>query len=64
MEVIVHSPHSMQGQVELSKRVAAVHAQIIYTYIFRLDCPVDQKTAILDAIQSGIRDDIKNTKTG
>ena len=64
MEVIVYSPHSMQGQVELSKRVAAVHAQIIYTYISRLDCPVDQKTAILDAIQSGIRDDIKNTKTG
>lgn len=64
MEVIVYSPHSMQGQVELSKRVAAVHAQIIYTYISRLDCPSDQKTAILDAIQSGIRDDIKNTKTG
>ena len=64
MEVIVYSPHSMQGQVELSKRVAAVHAQIIYTYISRLDCPVDQKIAILDAIQSGICDDIKNTKTG
>jgi len=48
MEVIVYSPHSMQGQVELSKRVAAVHAQIIYTYISRLDCPSDQKIAILN----------------
>lgn len=64
IEVIVYFPHSLQGQAELSRRVADVHAQIIYTYILRLDCPVDQKTAILDAIQSGIRDDIKNTKTG
>ncbi len=64
MEVIVYSPHSMQGQVELSKRVAAVHAQIIYTYISRLDCPTDQKIAILNMIQSSIRDDIKKEKEG
>ena len=64
MEVIVYSPHSMQGQVELSKRVAAVHAQIIYTYISRLDCPSDQKIAILNMIQSSIRDDIKKEKEG
>ena len=64
MEVIVYSPHSMQGQVELSKRVAAAHAQIIYTYISRLDCPSDQKIAILNMIQSSIRDDIKKEKEG
>ena len=64
MEVIVYSPYSMQGQVELSKRVAAVHAQIIYTYISRLDCPTDQKIAILNMIQSSIRDDIKKEKEG
>ena len=64
MEVIVYSPHSMQGQVELSKRVAADHAQIIYTYISRLDCPSDQKIAILNMIQSSIRDDIKKEKEG
>ena len=54
----------MQGKVELSKRVAAVHAQIIYTYISRLDCPSDQKIAILNMIQSSIRDDIKKEKEG
>ncbi len=64
MEVIVYSPHSMQGQVELSKRVAAVHAPISYTYISRLDCPSDQKIAILNMIQSSIRDDIKKEKEG
>ena len=64
IEVIVYLPHSTQGQVELSKRVAAVHAQIIYTYISRLDCPSDQKIAILNMIQSSIRDDIKKEKEG
>ena len=64
MEVIVYSPHPMQGQVELSKRVAAVHAQIIHTYISRLDCPTNQKIAILNMIQNSIRDDIKKEKEG
>ena len=64
MEVIVYFPHSIQGQAELSKRVATVHAQIIQTYISRLDCPTDQKIAILNMIQSSIRDDIKKEKEG
>ena len=62
IEVIVYFPHSKQGQMDLSKRVAAVHAQIIYTYISRLGCPTDQKIAILNMIQSSIRDDIKKEK--
>ena len=64
IEVIVYLPHSIQGQAALSKRVAVVHAQIIHTYISRLDCPTDQKIAILNAIQNSIRDDIKKEKMG
>ena len=64
IEVIVHLPHSTQGQVELSKRIAVVHAQIIHTYISRLACLTDQKIAILNMIQSSIRDDIKKEKEG
>ena len=64
MEVIVYFPHSLQGKAELSRRVAAIHAQIIYTYISRLDCPSDQKITILNMIQSSIRDDIKKEKEG
>ena len=64
IEVIVYLPYSIQGQAELSKRVATVHAQIIQAYISRLDCPTDQKIAILNMIQSSIRDDIKKEKGG
>lgn len=64
IEVIVYLPHSTQGQVELSKRVAVVHAQIIQTYISRLDCPTDQKIDILNAIQNSIRNGITKEKGG
>ena len=38
MEVIIHLPRSKEGQEELAKRVATVHAQLIYNYISRLEC--------------------------
>ena len=34
MEVIIHLPRSKECQEELAKRVATVHAQLIYNYIF------------------------------
>lgn len=42
MEVIIHLPHSKEGQDELAKRVATVHAQLIYNYISRLKCSTEQ----------------------
>ena len=51
MEVIIHLPRSKEGQEELAKRVATVHAQLIYNYISRLACSTEQKVALLDAIQ-------------
>jgi len=60
--VIVHSPNTKQGQEELAKRVANVHAQMIHSYISRLECPTEQKVALLDAIQKSIRAEIKKEK--
>ena len=59
MEVIIHLPHSKEGQDELAKRVATVHAQLIYNYISRLECSTEQKVALLDAIQENIHDEIE-----
>jgi len=64
IEVIVHFPNSKQGQEELAKRVATVHAQLIYNYISRLECSTEQKVALLDAIQENIHDEIKKEKEG
>ena len=36
MEVIIHLLRSKESQEELAKRVATVHAQLIYNYISRL----------------------------
>ena len=47
MEVIIHLPRSKEGQEELAKRVATVHAQLIYNYISRLECSTEQKVALL-----------------
>ena len=54
MEVIIHLPRSKEGQDELAKRVATVHAQLIYNYISRLECSTEQKVTLLDAIQDEI----------
>ena len=59
MEVIIHLPRSKEA-----KRVATVHAQLIYNYISRLECSTEQKVALLDAIQENIHDEIKKEKEG
>jgi hypothetical protein len=64
MEVIIHLPCSTEGQEDLSKRVATVHAQLIYNYISRLACSTEQTVALLDAIQKNIHDEIKKEKEG
>ena len=64
MDVIIHLPRSKEGQEELAKRVATVHAQLIYNYISRLECSTEQKVALLDAIQENIHDEIKKEKEG
>lgn len=64
MEVIIHLSRSKEGQEELAKRVATVHAQLIYNYISRLECSTEQKVALLDAIQENIHDEIKKEKEG
>lgn len=53
-----------EGQEELAKRVATVHARLIYNYISRLECSTEQKVALLDAIQKNIHDEIKKEKEG
>ena len=63
MEVIIHLPRSKEGQEELAKRVATVHAQLIYNYISRLECSTEQKVALLDAIQENIHDEINLLKS-
>ena len=50
IHVIVHAPKTEIGQLELAKRVAGVHADLVHRYIQKLRCPSEEKAALLDAV--------------
>ena len=51
MGVIMHYPTTPESQKELSKKVAAVHAQTVMEQIKSMPCPVEQKTKLVEAIK-------------
>lgn len=48
--VIIHSPQSQEGKLELSRRVAEIHADAVIHRIKSLNCPTSQKSALLEAV--------------
>ena len=50
MGVIMHYPKTPEKQEELSKKVAAVHAQTVMERIRSMPCPVEQKAELIEAI--------------
>lgn len=60
--MIVHFPGSEQVKEELAKRVAEVHAEIVFNRIAKLKCPIDQKIALLDAIQKKGKEDMERDR--
>ena len=51
MGVIMHYPTTPEKQEELSKKVAAVHAQTVMEQIKAMPCPVEQKAELIEAIK-------------
>lgn len=54
INMIVHYPKTEEGQRELAKRVADVHASMVNQYIKKLDCPSGQKVQLLDTVIKSI----------
>jgi hypothetical protein len=50
IHVVVHYPQTQEGQRDLSARAAGVHADMVAQYIQKLNCPVEQKQRLLDAV--------------
>ena len=50
VNVIVYVPKTEEGKQELASRVAEVHANGVHQRIKSLDCPDEQKLALLDAV--------------
>ena len=49
INLIVYYPKTAEGQEELAKRAAEVHANVVTQHIKQLNCPTDQKLKRLDA---------------
>lgn len=50
IHVIVHPPAAQEGRRELAQRVAQAHADFVISTINRLDCPIQQKLELLQAV--------------
>ena len=55
LNVIVHSPKSPEGLLDLQKRVATVHAEAVLKYITKLPCPKEQKIQLVSSIQNAFK---------
>lgn len=50
MKVIIHYPRTPEGQRDLAARVAQAHADLVARTVAHLDCPIEQKKQLLDAV--------------
>lgn len=57
IEILLHEPDTVQKQEELDRRIAKLHAQYVEQYIEKLNCPVEQKLKLIDAVVCKIRHD-------
>lgn len=58
LNIIMCYPKTEEGQLELQKRIALVHAEAVKQYLSKLPCPKEQKLAVLQAVL----DDLESKK--
>ena len=56
IHVVLYSPATQQGQHELASRVSTAHANAVVSHIRKLNCPVRQKLALIDAVIQIVQD--------
>ena len=63
VKIIVHYPRTSEKQSQLDKLVAKFHAEYVAQYIEKLNCSVEQKMKLLDAVAEAVTDaSIENSK--
>lgn len=63
IHVIVHYPKTEDGRSELTERVAGVHADMVHQYIYKLNCPSEQKIQLLNAVIQAVSKEKTGAKT-
>lgn len=54
MKVIIHMPNEENKIEELAKKTAALHAQMVFCRIQRLDCLDEQKQEVLKELKKAL----------
>ena len=54
IELLVYYPETPEQQALLDARVAKFHAEYVAQYIHKMQCPVEQKLELIDAIAKTI----------
>ncbi len=57
IKIKVYGPTSELGFDELLSRVSQVHSDVVRSCVGQLDCPVDQKLQLIDAVIEYHKDD-------
>ena len=57
--MIVHYPSAEEDRQEIQKRLARIHAQFVLQYVEKLNCPLEQKRQLIDAVANTIREQAK-----
>ena len=56
INLIVYSPETEEGQTELAKQIANLHAAAVTQHIKLLNCPTNQKLALLEAVLNTVKE--------
>ena len=56
IKLVVHFPKSNEGMQELETRIAQIHAKTASAYIQKLNCPLEQKLKLHDAVTKASQD--------
>lgn len=61
MEIILHYPNIKDFEKGLVKKTAELHAEAILDYLEQLDCPAEQKLALLNSVLKQVQRDANSS---
>lgn len=62
IHMMIQMPETEEGKLALARKVAEIHAELIFGCIRKLDCPVEQKNRLLDAVITAVRNESSFTR--
>lgn len=58
VNVVFHFPETEEGKQALAKKIADVHADVVYDLIKKQNCPSEQKTKLLNAVIKAAKESV------